>query len=379
MHAMVDSVRGAEPSWSVGVIAPEQDAFLDGVRALGARAVAVPFPPRLAQLGEVGARRVGAGTIAAAGAAAVYARRLRRVLRELAPDVVHAHGIKMQVISGWVAPRRSAIVWHAHDYVAGRPASRRALRYASRPCHAVVANSRSIADDFAAHVRSDVPITVIYNALDLACFSPSGPAIDLDAMGGVQAAAPDTIRIGLVATFGRWKGQDVLLRALARLTRDVPWRAYIIGGPVYQTAGSQWSLQQLKDLARELGVADRVVFTGILTDVPAACRALDIAVHASTQPEPFGMAIAEAMSCGRATIVASAGGAAEIINDGIDAVAYPPGDDAALAVALGGLIADPVARARLGGSARGTAERLFDKRRLGPELAAVYRGLGTRA
>jgi glycosyltransferase involved in cell wall biosynthesis len=106
--------------------------------------------------------------------------------------------------------------------------------------------------------------------------------------------------------------------------------------------------------------------------MPAALRALDVVVHASTQPEPFGMSIAEAMSCGRPTIVAMAGGAAEIIHDTIDAVAYPPGDHVALASALASLVGDPAARARLGEEARHAATRAFDGRRLGPELVRVY-------
>lgn len=372
--AMLDSLRRAEPSWDVDVIAPEDAAFLDAVRDLGARAIALRFPAPLAALGEAGAGRIGASTAAAAAGAAVYARRLARLLRGLHPDIVHAHGIKMQVLSRWAAPRRARVIWHAHDYIVGRRVSRRALAHASGACDTVIANSRSIAQDFSSCIRSDVPITVIYNAVDLRRFAPAGPVLDLDALAGLPPIDPGTVRIGLVATYGRWKGQDVFLRALARLTRYVPWRAYIIGGPVYPTGGSQWSRDQLEDLARTLGVADRVAFTGIVTDVPAAWRALDIAVHASTLPEPFGMVIAEAMSCARPTVVACAGGAAEIMTDGVDAVGYPPGDDGALAFALSGLLADPAARARLAGAARRTAERVFDERRLGPELAAVYRG-----
>lgn len=60
-------------------------------------------------------------------------------------------------------------------------------------------------------------------------------------------------------------------------------------------------------------------------------RALDIVVHASTQPEPFGLVIAEAMACGRAVIASQAGGAAEIIDPGENALGLPPGDAAVLA------------------------------------------------
>jgi colanic acid/amylovoran biosynthesis glycosyltransferase len=71
-------------------------------------------------------------------------------------------------------------------------------------------------------------------------------------------------------------------------------------------------------------------------------------------------------------IVSSAGGAAELIEDGVDALAFPPGDDVALAERLERLALDPVLRARIGAAARSTALRRFDPERLGAQIAAVH-------
>lgn len=368
---MLGSLRADRPNWSIAVITPEQSAFLVRIRALGCQADAVPFPAHLAEFGEVSAGR-GAATVRAAIAASVHTVRLRRVLRHLAPDVVHAHGIKMQVLSRWVSPRRARVVWHLHDYLAGRPSSARALRASRRRCGAAIANSHSVAEDFRAQVGSQPDVSVIYNAIDIDRFAPEGRRLDLDALARLPAAPDGTLRIGLPATFGRWKGQDVFLRALSLLPPGLPWRGYIIGGAVYRTQGSQWSDDALRALAREPGVCGRVGFTGLVDDMPAAMRSLDVVVHASTQPEPFGMTIAEAMSCGRAAVVAQGGGAAEIIRDGIDAACYPPGDHAALARTLSILLADRERRLRLATAARCSAVTAFDARRLGPQLRAVY-------
>ena len=70
----------------------------------------------------------------------------------------------------------------------------------------------------------------------------------------------------------------------------------------YATNGSQYSLSELRELAKELGVSHRVGFTGFVDEPAAALRSLDIVVHASTEPEPFGLAIAQGMACGRAVI-----------------------------------------------------------------------------
>jgi glycosyltransferase involved in cell wall biosynthesis len=374
--AMIESLRAAEPGWDVSAIAPERETFFDRLRGLGCGATVLPFPVSLARFGESSAANGGArGRVALA--AMHYAVQLRRTIKRLAPELVHVHGIKMQVLSRWSTPSGIPLVWHVHDFVSGRQASARALRLASSRCGAVVANSRSVAEDFRSRISGEIPLTVVYNAVDLERFAPGGARADLDRIARIDPADTATVRIGLVATLAHWKGHEVYLRALSRLRADARWRAYIIGDAVYHTHGSQRSIADLKKLACEHGLSERVAFTGLIEDIPAALRSLDIVVHASTRPEPFGMAIAEAMACGRPTVVALAGGASELVQDGVDAIGYPPGDDAALARALAVLLGDAGRRKQLGVEARRTAMRAFDSRRLGPELRRVYEAVST--
>jgi glycosyltransferase involved in cell wall biosynthesis len=124
-----------------------------------------------------------------------------------------------------------------------------------------------------------------------------------------------------------------------------------------------------------LGIADRVGFTGFADDAASAIRALDVVVHASTQPEPFGLVIAEAMACGHAVVASAAGGAGEIVTPGHDALAVQPGDVEGLADAIRQLALDPVLRDRLGRAGRETAVRRFDRARLAAEIAPLYRSL----
>ena len=132
---------------------------------------------------------------------------------------------------------------------------------------------------------------------------------NLDALAGLPPAAEGTVRVGLIATFSRWKGHDTFLRAVASLPASVRIRPYIVGGALYDTDGSQYSAIELRRLAATYGLADRVGFTGFVESADQAMRALDIVVHASTSPEPFGLVIAEAMACGRALVTSATGGA----------------------------------------------------------------------
>src|SRR5262249_54761573 len=120
-------------------------------------------------------------------------------------------------------------------------------------------------------------------------------------------------------------------------------------------------------------------------DAPAAVfGALDVVVHASTRPEPFGRVIVEAMACGRAVVAAPTGGAAELFDDGVSALACPPGDAGALALALRRLIGDPALRRSLGDARRARAGAQFGRPRRGrgpvrPLAAGRGVGAGLRA
>src|SRR5206468_2425520 len=129
---------------------------------------------------------------------------------------------------------------------------------------------------------------------------------------------------------------------------------------------------ELEHIAASLGIADRVGFTGFVRQSDAALRALDIVVHASTSPEPFGLVVAEAMACGRAVIVSRAGGAAELVTAGVDALPHAPGNIEELSARMATLIADAGLRARLSSAARQTAEKKFELERLARELVPVY-------
>ena len=108
------------------------------------------------------------------------------------------------------------------------------------------------------------------------------------------------------------------------------------------------------------GLERQVGLTGFVDRPAAAMRALDIVVHASTKPEPFGLVIAEGMSCGRAVIVSAAGGADELVTSEIDALTHPPGDVDGLARCIERLTTDSELRQRLAAAGRQSALRRFD-------------------
>jgi glycosyltransferase involved in cell wall biosynthesis len=184
--------------------------------------------------------------------------------------------------------------------------------------------------------------------------------------------------VGLIDTYARWKGHDVFLEAAARLAnifRERPLRFYIVGGPIYQTRGSQYDQGELREMARRLGIADRVGFVDFQVNVVPVYRALDVVVHASTTPEPFGLTIIEAMACGKPVVASLAGGVADIIQTSYDAIGVSTGDEEGLVGAIRMLLENSQLRAELGVRARQTVCEKFAQDRVGPQMLELYRVL----
>jgi len=191
--------------------------------------------------------------------------------------------------------------------------------------------------------------------------------VDLDrAVSGDVARQRIRLRHGLephhvaAGIFGRvieWKGQIVFVEAAIRAMRQNPdLRAVIVGD---ESDGGREYVERIHALIRGSGFKDRFVLAGYTPDVEAYYAAMDVVVHASITPEPFGMVVPEAMAAGRAVIAADAGGPREVVTHGHDGLLVPPGDVDALAAALLRLAADPAERRRLAENAYRTAHARF--------------------
>lgn len=375
---MIKALRATEPSWPIGLLALDDGPLLAEARAAGADASVLPLPPSFARTGESGRHAVATWLRLSrnAGPLLALSRALRTNIRAWGPDLVHSNGVKTHVLGSWCAEAGVPLVWHLHDYVSARPVSRHLLRMHRRRASALVANSQSVADDVAAAFGGRRRPVTIYNAVDFSRFNTAGTALDLDQLSGLPLPPAPVVRVGLLGTFARWKGHAVFLEAVSRLATRAPVRAYVIGDAVYQTGtASQVTRAELEAIVDARGLSGRVGFTGFVNDAAGACRALDIVVHASTAPEPFGLAIVEAMACGRAVVVSEGGGTREIGVPEHTCLTHTPGSAAELAEQMARLVDDPALRARLGAHAADNVRTRFTHQAMGTALATLYRQL----
>lgn len=377
---LIEQIRRLRAHWDVHLVVMSEGPLAGRALALGARVTTVPLPAAVARIGEWGSRgralRVALQVAGALGEILAYRREVARALDSLQPDILHTNGFKAHAVTARMRTR-AVRVWHVHEYVSRRPLTRRLLRLYGGVPEVIVANSLSVANDVTRITaeRMRRPVRVIYNGVDLDRFSPHGAVADIDAACGLPPAPEGTIRVGLVATFARWKGHETFLRALARLPEDAPVRGYIIGGAVYDTPGSQWSLDELRAKAREVGADARVGFTGFQSDAPAFLRALDVVVHASTEPEPFGLVIVEAMATGKAVVTSGTGGAEEIVTQGRTALVHRAGDSSSLAEGIERLARDASLRARIGAAGREEVLSRFQGARFGDAFVNLYESM----
>jgi glycosyltransferase involved in cell wall biosynthesis len=270
-------------------------------------------------------------------------------------DVVHANSQKALVVGSIAAVRaRLPLVWHLHDIIEPPWFSRLNIEadvfLANHFVQRVLAVSRATSDAFVRQGGDRAKVNVVYNGIDTATFDTSG------AQGARLRASlglPDTGVVGCFSRLAEWKGQHVLLEAVAELPGV---HVVVVGGPLF---GEHAYEQRLRALVRDRGMTGRVHFLGQRGDVAALMHAVDLIVHPSTAPEPFARTLIEAMLAGRPPVASACGGVPELIDSGRTGYLFPPGDVAALRGILRRLLESPQEIAHVVTAAREHAQRHF--------------------
>jgi len=297
-------------------------------------------------------------------------RRLRRMLRQLRPEVVHLH-LLWSELWGAAAARglgaRVVITGHCtHDARATSGAARLCSRFAARTASATIAISTSVAE-YRARCCGDSPdrMQVIHNGVEPGeCAAADEREAARSKLGLPRAGKV----VGAVARLHWVKGLDTFLAGAALLAR---WhrelRFMVVGG------GPQAG--ELRDLASRLGLDGRVLFTGELSaeGVRQALAAMDLFVLPSVR-EGLGIAVIEAMAAGLAVVASDCEGIAEVIEEGRDALLFPPGDVRALAGQVDYLLRHPEHARRLGSAGRRRARDEFSLERMVTGVEGVYAG-----
>jgi glycosyltransferase involved in cell wall biosynthesis len=258
--------------------------------------------------------------------------RLARLIRRQRIDVVVSNSLHSWY--GWAAAWLTGRphVWVAREIVVQSASALRLERFLTRTFAAVVvAMSGAIADQLDA-----TDVRVFTDAVDEGRFSPARAG----AFRGPEGIPDDAVLVGAAGRIDTWKGFGVLLQAWKLLAErrpaDLPSAHLAIAGP--SVPGKE---RYERELAERAAALPDVHWLGPIEDVGAFDADLDAFVLPSTEPEPFGLAMTEALACGVPVVATDHGGPSEVLGDHPDRGALvPPGDRQALADAIEAL-ADP--------------------------------------
>ena len=297
-------------------------------------------------------------------------RALAALLRAERIDLLHLNNSIIRNHGWMVAARLAGIPCVTHERGINAAFSKRS-RLLGRSLRAVICISEAVRQNCVRRGLGHLPLVTIPNGLDPADMVVTRPRDVILAELGVPV---DRLVVGIVGNIRRWKGQEVVIRALARLRDVAPDMVLVlIGAAAKEDAVYK---QQLEALVRDVGLVGRVVVTGYRSDVADCVNALDVMIHASTDPEPFGRVLLEGMAL-RKPLVASRGGAVpEIVADGETGLLFEPGNADDLARALSSLAEDPGRRAQMGEAGYRRLIHEFGLDRNIDRTQNLYRSLG---
>ena len=280
-------------------------------------------------------------------------RKLRGLLRERQIDVAVCHMPWSQAIFGPAARDAdiSLVLW-MHAPTRGRHWLELWARLT--PPDLTICNSRFTSTTLVALYRAS-PFEVVYPPLPTPAAGLS--ASERAAVRSELDTLPSATVIVQASRMESWKGQGFLLEALGRLRNLPGWVCWVAGGP--QRPHERRYMETLERAASKLGIAGRVRFLGERRYVSRILRAADVYCQPNIGPEPFGLALVEALGVGIPVISTAIGAATEIIDDSCG-VLVEPGDIQALALTLRRLIEKPGERSRLGAAGPGRAGALCD-------------------
>ena len=299
------------------------------------------------------------------------AARLEALIRAENVTLVHARS-RAPAWAAWLACQRTGthFVTTYHGVYGEELPFKRRYNAVMAKGEIVIAASRYVAEVIRRQHKVDpTRIRVIPRGVDPVVFDPDAVSPDRVARMAQTMRVPDgMLTVVMPGRLTAWKGQAVLLQAIARLERrDVC--AVLVGSDQGRTKYTM----ELERLSEALGIGDRVRIIGHVDDMPAALMLSDVVVHASTQAEAFGRVVIEAQAMGRPVIATNLGGPSETVEDGVTGWLTQPGDVASLAWALeDALSLDAEARIALGLRARGSVLNGYTLRAMRDATLDVY-------
>jgi glycosyltransferase involved in cell wall biosynthesis len=298
-----------------------------------------------------------------------YAAELRRLIRDRRVDLVHTNSLKAGFY-GCLAARLAGVpsVWHLRD--------RLAPDYLPRAAVALVRLAVALLPTAVLSISGATRATLPHGLLRVlgrrgTALDPIADPIDAQDLRPSAPRGTDTFRVAMVGRFSPWKGQLVAIRAFAEADLGPSARLVLMGAALF---GEHDFEREIHEEITRSGLGDRVELAGFVDDVLSALSDVDVLIHASTLPEPFGQVVLEGLAAGVPVVATREGGPGEILTDHVDGLLYDAGDVPALAALLRELHESPALRTYLAANGRRRVAD-YSPGSIRPAVLRVYRAL----
>jgi glycosyltransferase involved in cell wall biosynthesis len=284
-------------------------------------------------------------------------------------DLIYANTQKALVVGALASVlSRRPLVFHLHDILSlehfSRTNQRIAVTLANRFAAAVIANSQASQSAFIAAGGQAKLTQVVYNGFNLAGYR--NVASQRQSLRQALEFSDRHFVVGHFSRLAPWKGQHVLIEALTHCPGSV--QAIFVGDALF---GERDYVTQLQQQVKDLHLEHRVRFVGFRSDVAELMAACDLVAHTSTAPEPFGRVIVEAMLSGTPIVAAAAGGAMELVEDGVTGWLVTPDEPLQLAKIIQQCYERPALAEQIATTAQTAANQRFDREEIATQIDRI--------
>ena len=287
-------------------------------------------------------------------------------------DLVHTHSDLRHGQPEILAARIAGIPCITHRHGCSRYS--KFDKFFDRFVHTNIYISKYIAQYHISVGESSLKGKIIHNGVD---FDKYNKKYDSFKVRREFQCTSDQILIGHIARISWWKGHEIFIEALANVVnKNYNVKGLIIGGVAeLNYERSQRYLDSLQNMVKYFGIEGKIIFTGHREDVPRIMAALDIIVNATSTREPFGLTIIEGMASGKPVIATAAGGALDIIEDGVNGILVPTKDSNSLSKEIIKIIIDKNKSKKMGNAAKQRIIKNFTVKHQITALQKLYKSI----
>ncbi len=283
-------------------------------------------------------------------------------------DLVHTHNNLTFCKPEMIAARLAGIpcISHQHSYTK--------YKYFDLLFKRLVNIFIYISNDIANHfISQGVPMEkgrLVFNGIDIKIFFGT---VDVDRVRHDLGCNFDELLVGSIGRIDWWKGHEFFIEALAIASRTISnLKGFVVGSMTCQTPANIEYQDYLHELVKSKRLEDKIIFTGYQNNIPEIMGAMDVVVHASSEPEPFGLVVIEGMAAKKPVVATAAGGVLDIIENGVNGFLVPCKNSQEMARAIEQILSDKNKAMQVGLAARRCVEEMFTVNQQVSSVEKIY-------